>query len=60
MISLFIIFNMLWLQPLIKTQRFEEVIDANIQKFKVKTTDEELEMIPPIQFEHPEALSANQ
>jgi hypothetical protein len=60
MISVFLIFNFLWYQPVIKTQKFEEIIDINIQKYKVKTKDDDLEMMVPIQFERPEALSANQ
>jgi hypothetical protein len=59
MITVFLTLNIWIYQPLIKTQKFEDIIDQNIKKYKVKTDDVELEMMVPIQFERPEALSAS-
>lgn len=59
MISFIIIFNFLLYQPIIMIQRFEEITDIHIKKFKVKTANEDLEMMLPIQYDRPESLSTN-
>lgn len=59
MISFIIIFNFLLYQPIIMIQRFEEITDIHIKKFKVKTSNEDLEMMLPIQYDRPESLSTN-
>ena len=58
MVSIILLLNLKIFQPL--TQRFEDIEDYRIKNYKVKTVEEELELLPFIQFERPEAISASQ
>jgi len=57
MIHLLITFNFLFFQNQNLQQKYEDVIDVNIIRFKPKKSEDELELLPPIQSERPEALS---
>jgi len=57
MISIILILNLKLFNPI--GQRFEEINNYEIKKYKVKTGESELELLPFIQFERPEAISAS-
>lgn len=58
MISIILLMNLKIFLPL--TQRFEDINDYQIKNYKVKISEDELELLPFIQFERPEAISASQ
>lgn len=54
-----LLINLNFYQPIL-TQRFLDMEDEKIKKYKPCKTEKCLKLLPFIQFERPEAISANQ
>jgi hypothetical protein len=54
-----LLINLNFYQPIL-TQRFLDMEDEKIKKYKPCKTEKCLNLLPFIQFERPEAISANQ
>ncbi len=58
MTSLVLLINFAFYQPIL-TQRFLDMEDEKIKKYKPCKTEKCLNLLPFIQFERPEAISAS-
>lgn len=60
MFKLLLLINFSLYQPQLKTQRFLDIDSFQNENYKICKSEKCLKLLPFIQFERPEAISANQ